>query len=35
LENASHFGRIFALFGGGKEAVEKVLKEEGIELHSH
>lgn len=31
LENASHFGRVFARTGGVKEAVEEVLREEGID----
>lgn len=31
LDNASHFGRVFARSGGVKEAVEEVLKEEGID----
>lgn len=31
LENASHFGRVFARSGGVRDAVEEVLKEEGIE----
>lgn len=31
FDNASHFGRIFARSGGVKEAVEEVLKEEGID----
>lgn len=31
LDNASHFGRVFARSGGVKEAVEEVLREKGIE----
>ncbi|MDF2672408.1 MAG: 4Fe-4S dicluster protein [Clostridiales bacterium] len=31
LDNASHFGRVFARSGGVKEAVEEVLREEGID----
>lgn len=31
LDNASHFGRVFARSGGVKEAVREVLKEEGMD----